>query len=145
MHESRRNHGSIEGFRARQLDMYRGETIRQVNEQTGKVRQRYITTIPGQEMVYLPKEAEARSYVQDRKPNPLNYPLLTAEVGVTGDSHWEVAQIVLNKAMRWRTVNAQLEQLRLSTTKQINEAVSQEALNQILEQFESELAQFNES
>jgi hypothetical protein len=78
-------------------------------------RSQLITDLPGQDMVYLAKEAEARSWVTEVSPDLADYPLLSAEVGITAPDADQLAQLWLNMAVLWRSTAAQLEALRLST------------------------------
>lgn len=93
----------------------RAAAIAAVNAAIGIARSRWITDAPGQEMIYLAKEAEARAWLADPVPDPEDYPLLVAEIGVTAPTAWELAQLWLNMAALWRGVAAQLEALRLTT------------------------------
>ncbi|WP_018632153.1 hypothetical protein [Neomegalonema perideroedes] len=72
-----------------------------------------ITNLPGQEMVYLAKEAEAEAWLAARDPDAADYPLLAAEVGTTAETPDQLAQIWLNKGALWREAVARLEALRL--------------------------------
>ena len=51
-------------------------------------RSAVITVLPGQDMIYQTKEAEARAWIADPAPDLANYPLLSAEIGLTApDAH----------------------------------------------------------
>ena len=92
-------------------------------------RAAYITTLPGQQMIYMAKEAEARAYVSDPAPDMASYPLLSAEVGITAPDAWQLAQIWLAMADIWRSAAAQIEALRLSTAAAIEAAVTLQAVD----------------
>lgn len=87
-----------------------------------------ITTLPGQEMIYLAKEAEAKAWLADRAPAPADYPLISAEVGITAPDAAALVQIWLNMAALWRGAAAQLEALRLTTAAAIEAAGTVEAV-----------------
>lgn len=91
-------------------------------------RAAYITTLPGQQMIYMAKEAEARAYVSDPAPDMVSYPLLSAEIGITAPDAWQLAQIWLAMADIWRSAAAQIEALRLSTAAAIEAAATPEAV-----------------
>ncbi|WP_417459223.1 hypothetical protein [Kordiimonas sp.] len=76
----------------------------------------------GQEMVYLAKEIEARACATDPVPDPARYPLLAAEVGITGDALEEVAAAVVAKADEWKAIAAEIEAVRLATKQAIDAA-----------------------
>ncbi len=61
-------------------------------------------------MIYLAKEAEAVSVIAGE---PGDYPFLSAEVGETGETLEQVAQVVLNLAAGWRAIGANIEALRV--------------------------------
>lgn len=87
-------------------------------------RATYITNLPGQEMIYLAKEAEARDWLADPVPDPAGYPLLAAEIGITAPTAFELAQLWLNMGAIWRDAAAQLEALRLTTAAAITAATT---------------------
>jgi hypothetical protein len=88
-------------------------------------RAQLITDLPGQDMVYLAKEAEARAWVSEATPDIADYPLLSAEVGITAPDADQLAQLWLNMAALWRSTAAQLEALRLSAQAAIAAAESE--------------------
>ena len=108
--------GGLAGARAR--------AISDINAGADAIRRRYVTTITGQDMLYLRKEAEARAWLADPFPDPAAYPLLVAEIGVTAPSAWEVAQIYLNQAALWIAVAAPLETVRLTGVAAIEAAAA---------------------
>ena len=84
-----------------------------INAAAGPIRRLYVTDIPGQEALYLMKEAEARAWVASADPDPMQFPLISAEVGITAPSADEVAQVYLNLAGIYTAAAAQLETVRL--------------------------------
>lgn len=87
-----------------------------------------ITDLPGQSMIYLAKEAEARSFLAEPEPDMADYPMLAAEVGITAPDAETLAQIWLNMADIWRNAAAGLEALRLSTAAAIDAAATPAAV-----------------
>jgi len=85
-----------------------------------------ITDLPGQSMIYLAKEAEARAWMADPTPDPAAYPLLSAELGITAPDAASLAQIWLNLATLWRSTAADLEALRLTASAAIDAATTLE-------------------
>lgn len=108
----------------------RAAATARINARIGEVRRAYITAIPGQEMLYQAKEAEARAYLaHDPAPPDLSdYPLLAAEVGITAETAIDLANLWLAMAAQWRAVAAQLETLRLGTIKTIGDATTLAAI-----------------
>lgn len=105
-----------------------------IDESITAARRLYITTLPGQEMIYQAKENEAKAYlVLDPEPADLDeFPMLAAEVGVTAPTAYELAQIWLNMAAQWRAVAADLENLRLTAREEIDNATTVAELDQIV-------------
>ncbi len=93
----------------------RAAAIGRINAIAGALRRTFITSIPGQEMLYLAKEAEARAWVADSAPDMADYPLLSAEIGpgLTAPDAGQLAQLWLNMGAQWRQVAAQIETARL--------------------------------
>lgn len=87
-------------------------------------RSALITDLPGQQMIYLAKEAEARAWLADPSPDLAAYPLLAAEVGLTAPDPATLAQIWLNMAMLWRNAAAGLEATRLALGAAIDAATT---------------------
>lgn len=89
-------------------------------------RATYITMLPGQDMIYQAKEAEARAWVTADTPDIADYPLLAAEIGITAPDADQLAQIWLNMATLWRAAAAVLEALRLTVGAAIDAAQTPE-------------------
>ncbi|PTX38104.1 hypothetical protein [Gemmobacter caeni] len=93
-----------------------------------------ITDLPGQSMIYLAKEAEARAWMADPTPDPAAYPLLSAELGITAPDAASLAQIWLNLATLWRSTAADLEALRLTASAAIDAATTLEEVGAAVSQ-----------
>jgi hypothetical protein len=98
------------------LDSARRNATAQVNMIIGSFRERFITTAPGQDMIYSAKEAEARSFIANQPETLEDYPFIAAEVGILAPTAWQVAQIWLYMAASWRAIAASLEGLRVGAT-----------------------------
>jgi hypothetical protein len=123
----------IEGQLVRaSLDAMKGAAIRTVNDRIGDIRRVYITDIPGQDMIYLSKEQEAKAYILDEDPDLANYPFIAAEVGITGETPYQIAQIYLFMAQQLRLVGPQLEMMRLGAVAQIEQATSAARIEAVL-------------
>lgn len=126
----------------KELDQAKAQVLRTVNTAIGEKRKDYITAIAGQEMIYLEKEREAKSYLAaDPEPVDLTgFPFLAAEAGAAGYTPYQLAQIILFKAEQWRGVGPQLEALRVGTGVAIDLAESLEAVAEILADFQIAMA-----
>lgn len=108
-----------------------------VDTAIGQIRLAYITEIPGQQMVYQSKEAEALAYEQDLDDpkDMIKYPYIASEATALGVSTDTVATTYLDLSAQWRTVGVQLEALRIATKTSITAAES-------VEEVESTMANF---
>lgn len=111
----------------------------EINRVRGEVRLLFITALPGQEMVYLDKEAQARAYLSDPDPDPADYPGIMAEVGATAPTAYEVAQVYLNQAAIWRQVSAVIEGVAMAAHATIDTAASAEVCETVAAGFEGDL------
>lgn len=95
------------------LAQARASAVAAINAVRGEMRSRFLTQLPGQDMVYLEKVAEARDWLaasaSGAEPNPAEFPHLSAEVGVTAPDADAVAQVYLNLAAQFRHISAVIE------------------------------------
>ncbi|WP_143542812.1 hypothetical protein [Cereibacter azotoformans] len=115
------------------LAVLRAEAICGINRVAGEIRRRYVTVMPGEEMLYLRKEAEARAYLADPDPDPADYPLIMAEEGITAPTAWHVAQVYLGLSAVWISLAAPLETARLGAIAQIELAEDAETIRAIVD------------
>lgn len=115
----------------------RERAVAQVNEASGRIRRRYVTDIPGQEMLYLEKRSEALRYAAlPEEPDSLeDYPLIAAEVGITAPTAWQVAQIWLHQSAYLVSVAAALESARLGAVAAIEAARTPDEIDAALAAF----------
>ncbi len=109
----RRNQASLALLAADRLAAARAAAVAEINAWAAQERLAYITVIPGQEMIYMAKEAEARAWLADPAPDMMAYPLLSAEVGITAPDVYQLAQLWVNLAALWRDAAARIEGERL--------------------------------
>lgn len=119
----------------------RAAAIRRINARAGAIRATFVTAIPGQEMLYLAKEAEARAWLADAAPDLANYPLIAAEVGpgLTAPDGAALAQIWLNLGAQWREVAAQIENARLGAVYAVEAAPTEAEIAAIEAAYEGAL------
>lgn len=85
----------------------------QVDAQAEALRLQYITAGQGQAMVYQRKAQEARAILGDANPDPTDYPILSASVGIEGNDIAEVAALVRATEDAWAVIAAAIETARL--------------------------------
>jgi hypothetical protein len=104
-------------------------------------RLRFVTQLPGQEAIYLAKEAEARAFVATMpEPDSLeDFPYLAAEVGITAATPRDLALIWLHKGAQFRGLGASTENLRMGARKALANAASPEAVVEVLNRLSADL------
>lgn len=114
------------------LSPVREQAIAEINQMSGAKRVMMITDIPGQEMIYLRKEEEARAYLTDAAPSMANYPMLNAETGVTAPDAYSLAQVWLNMSELLRQTAALLEKARMQAINSVTAAQSPAEIEAVL-------------
>lgn len=111
---------------ARQADLktYRAASFQIVADALTQIRRALITDLPGQEMIYLAKEAEAKAFIADPEPDLAQYPLLEAETGITAPTAAALAAMWIGLSAAWRSTAATLEKVRMVAKDQIYQANS---------------------
>jgi hypothetical protein len=117
---------------AADLTRAKASAVSRVNDWAATERAKYITIIPGQEMIYLAKEAEAIRYLSDPAPVLAAYPMISAEVGITAETPYQLAQVWAYMSGLWRSVAAQIETARLGSIAQIEAAPNAETLDGLM-------------
>lgn len=103
------------------LAAFKISLCRQIDTAAEAERLKYITPGAGQAMTYQAKAEEARRYTLD-PADPAGFPLLSAEVGVTGATLAEVAQVVGDAYAAWLMIGAAIEAVRLAAKAAVNAA-----------------------
>lgn len=134
-----RNQAAVDEAHAQTLAAARVEAIAQINAKASIVRRRFVTDIPGQEALYLLKEQEARDWIAEVERD---FPLIMAEVGITGETPDQVAQVYLNLGAIFLQAAAALEQVRLGKIAAIEAADSVETIDQAVAEFVALIASF---
>lgn len=97
----------------------------QVDAAAERERARYITPGAGQAMTYQAKADEARRLAADPSPDAADYPLLSAEVGITAPDLVAVGAVVLAAYQAWQVIGAAIEGARLGAKQAIDLATDE--------------------
>lgn len=124
---------------------FKAETAQALIDTCIGFENRFITPLPAQQMKYARKEAEARAYLTDPDPLPVNYPWIMAEVGITAPTAYEVAQVYLNMAELWVQIAVQYEPLRLTCVNALGAATTKTEVIQALATFRTQMTSLVES
>ena len=96
----------------------------EVDQQAGEVRKQFITTIPGQEMVYMEKRREAELVLVSEVTDPLLVPHIIAEASLNDRTLTEQAEIILGMATQCSHVSQMIETKRLTAKMAIEAATN---------------------
>lgn len=89
---------------------------------------RLITVTSTQSRRYAAKRAAAERYLSDAAPDDSLYPLIVAEVGITGDTMIDVATAIIANAMGEEAVLARIERVRLGRKGAVRAATTPAAI-----------------
>lgn len=121
------------------VELLRAQAINHIDYLVGKWRSRIITSVPGQEATYLEKKREAMDYTSRIADGQTitegMYPMLEAEIGITGETLADVAGTVKAKAEQWSSLSARFERERLKAKQDIAAALSANEVEEILATF----------
>jgi len=98
----------------------------EIDQVAGQARNRYITSVAGQEATYLTKYDEAKAYKDAGYPvigDPNEYPHLSSEAGYTSQTEQQVADTIIATRDSWITLSSQIEGARMGGKKDIDDAV----------------------
>lgn len=115
--------------------------VAELNDISGKIRSKYITISPGQDMIYLRKDTESALWLTSLEPDIADYPLIAAELGITGETPHQVAQVWAYMSNQWVNLAAAIEHLRLSGIEDINNAADFVSVYTATETFKAAAAQ----
>lgn len=100
----------------------------EIDDSAEAERLKYITPGSGQALTYSQKSDEANRYLAATSPVAADYPLLSAEVGITASDIGGVAAVVKAAFAQWQTIGASIEASRLKAKASIEEASTEEAV-----------------
>lgn len=108
-------------------------------------RSRFITTGAGQEMIYLEKESQARSFIAAGYPeaNIANYKYIAAEASVLEVSGRAVADTIVAQADLWEDIGVALESARIKAKRLAELQVTVDAIEAVIANFEEEVSNIN--
>ena len=121
-----------------------GRAIQQINRIRGETRQRFITSIPGQDMVYMEKERSARAWMAEFQatgvePPSEAYPAISAEIGLTGETAFQVAYIYIHKSEEWRQLSPIIERVSIKYLNLTEKLHTVEELDALSAQYQAEM------
>ncbi|RUU75711.1 hypothetical protein [Mesorhizobium sp. M7A.F.Ca.MR.362.00.0.0] len=101
-----------------------------IDDGAGEVRKRFITAVPGQEMVYQQKRLEAEQLMANPDIATAEIPHIAAEAALNNITSYDQAVVVLTMSEQWTTVSAQIETMRLAAKAAVARAANPAAIEQ---------------
>lgn len=125
-----------------ELEAYRSYALSAVEELSHEVRLELVTSLPGQDMIYLRKETEARAYLAlETGPADLtDFPLMSFEVGITAPTPLELAQLWVVMSDAWVAAAGPLEAARQTAKIALLAATDVASMTTALDDFRATLA-----
>jgi len=104
-----------------------------INRKAGDVRRSWVTNTPAQQMIYVEKAKEARTYLSLPVVPALltDFPLMSAEIGITAPDAYQLAQIWANMETLWLQAAADIERERISALTLVREEASVQTILEI--------------
>lgn len=112
------------------LDALKDALKQSIDDAAETERLRHITPGHGQSMTYMQKSDEARRYLA---ADAGDYPLLSAEVGITAPDIGGVATVVLEAYSQWQQIGAIIEAVRLGSKAAVASSESQPAAKAVFD------------
>ncbi len=110
------------------LAAIKSQLMAQIDTEAGFVRQRFISTGAGQEMVYQAKLEEAKLIAADPDKGAnvaeAETPHLTKEAVTNGVTRYDMAVVVLTIRQQWANISPLIEDRRLATKAAIDAATT---------------------
>lgn len=110
----------------------RENAVHAVNTAAEQARGKYITLGSGQALTYLAKAEEVRRYDADTNPVKADYPHLSAEIGITGQSLTAVADAVRSAVATWGVARVAIERVRLKAVADVRSAATPAQIQSIV-------------
>lgn len=109
----------------RDLTDIKTKALEEIDSSTGAIRSLFITTVPGQEMVYQEKRREAERVLHGSSfVDEAEIPHIAAEAAADGVTVVEKATEILTMAQRWSHISSLIEERRLSAKARVKAATT---------------------
>ncbi|ESY35780.1 hypothetical protein NKK48_01630 [Mesorhizobium sp. C386A] len=113
---------------SKNLAPLRAAALEKIDNSAGEVRKRFITSAPGQEMVYQQKRVEAELLMAQLDVAPAEIPHIVAEASLNGITPYDQAVVVLTMSQQWMVISAQIEETRLAAKQAVAAAMNPAAI-----------------
>jgi len=124
------------------LGEIKSDVVTQINRKIGEIREKYITLVPGQELVYAQKNLEVIRYSSDLTPAGSNYPYIQSEADATGKTLNQAYNVIRTINQTWTTVSAQLEGIRRHAVVDVVNAINGAEIQAAVDTFKTSILPF---
>lgn len=100
----------------------KSEAKKAIDASAEEYRLNFITPGAGQAMTYQEKYNEAVAFLGDPTLQPHEVPHIYSEVGVTGATPFQVAQVVVNMRDIWKQISARIDGARIAAKDAVDAA-----------------------
>ncbi|WP_353640749.1 hypothetical protein [Mesorhizobium sp. WSM2239] len=98
--------------------------MQRIDASAGEVRKNFITSVPGQEMVYQQKRVEAEALMAQLDIAHSEIPHIVAEAELNGIEPYDQAVIIITMSEQWKDVSAPIEKMRLGAKAAVTAATT---------------------
>ena len=123
-------------FPAKPIDQLKAEASTALDQKAGQVRQKYITTAPGQDATYTEKSRQCEAYKAagyPATPDPVAHAYMVAEKNAKGGSYQAACDAILAERDQWAVLGARIEEVRRKAKINISAATTAEAVEAALQ------------
>lgn len=100
----------------------------EIDAGAGDVRRRFITDVPGQQLVYSRKAEQARGWLADPAPSAGSYPALETEATASGIAIGDLVEDIIAAENAWAAVSDAIEAARMAAKRRVAAATTPETM-----------------
>ena len=121
-----------------EIATYKTDAMEVIDSQAEAERLKIISPGAGLAAIYIYKATEARAmldaYAKDPNfvPTETDYPFMFAEVGITGATAKDVAQVIHTNQQTWTQIGMQIEAIRLNAKRMVGEASKRSEISEVM-------------
>ena len=123
-------------FPAKPIDQAKAESAAEIDQKAGQVRQKYITTVAGQEATYTEKARQCEAYKAagyPATPDPVGHAYVIAEANAKSCGYQVACDAILAERDQWAVLGAKIEEARRKAKIAIAAATTAEAVEAALQ------------
>ena len=121
-----------------ELAKYKTDAMEVIDNQAEAERLKIISPGAGLAAIYIYKATEAKALLDayakdpDFVPTEKDYPFMFAEVGITGATVKDVAQVIHTNQQTWTQIGMQIETIRLNAKRMVAESTKRSEVSEVM-------------